>query len=152
VGLRLAPIPLPFATVGPSFGVNADIKYCFTTPESKVDLGVVLGVGGAHVLIEEKTRLAYSPNAAILGTYNLNETTHVTAMARYVHLVIPTAPQGAGSNFVHIAGVSVGLKKDIRSNISILPEVGVYHYDGSIAGVGKRGPGFQYGIMLATSF
>ena len=67
-GLRLAPIPLPFSTVGPGFGVNLDVKYCFTKPESKFDFGVVVGFGGAHVLIEEKTRYAYSPNAALLGT------------------------------------------------------------------------------------
>jgi hypothetical protein len=151
-GLRLAPIPLPFATVGPGFGINLDVKYCFTKPESKFDFGVVIGFGGAHVLIEENTRLAYSPNAALLGTYNVNETTHLTVMARYVNLAIPTAPQGASANFVNIAGVSFGLKKDIRPNISILPEVGVYNYDGRITGTGKSGPGFQYGLMIATSF
>jgi len=151
-GLRLAPIPLPFSTVGPGFGVNLDVKYCFTKPESKFDFGVVLGFGGAHVLIEENTRYAYSPNAALLGTYNVNETTHLTVMARYVNLAIPTAPQGASANYVNIAGVSFGLKKDIRPNISILPEVGVYNYDGRIAGTGKSGPGFQYGLMIATSF
>jgi len=32
IGLRLAPIPLPFSTVGPGFGINLDIKYCFTPP------------------------------------------------------------------------------------------------------------------------
>ncbi|WP_426061698.1 hypothetical protein [Hymenobacter sp. B1770] len=62
-GLRLAPIPLPFSTVGPGFGVNLDVKYCFTKPESKVD--VVLGAGGAHVLIEDQSRFAYSPNAPL---------------------------------------------------------------------------------------
>ncbi len=151
-GLRLAPIPLPFATVGPGFGVNLDIKYCFIKPESKFDFGVVLGLGGAHVLIDEKTRYAYSPNAALIGTYNVNKTTHLTTMARYVNLAIPTAPQGASANYVNIAGVSFGLKKDIRPNISILPEVGVYSYDGRIVGTGKSGPGFQYGLMIATSF
>jgi hypothetical protein len=128
------------------------VKYCFTKPESEFDFGVVLGFGGAHVLIEENTRYAYSPNAALLGTYNVNETTHLTVMARYVNLAIPTAPQGASANYVNIAGVSFGLKKDIRPNISILPEVGVYNYDGRIAGTGKSGPGFQYGLMIATSF
>jgi hypothetical protein len=151
-GLRLAPIPLPFSTVGPGFGVNLDVKYCFTKPESKFDFGIVVGFGGAHVLIEENSRYAYSPNAALLGTYNINETTHLTVMARYVNLAIPTAPLGASSNYVNIAGVSLGLKKEIRPNISILPEVGVYNYDGRIVGIGKSGPGFQYGLMLATSF
>jgi hypothetical protein len=151
-GLRLAPIPLPFSTVGPGFGMNVDVKYCFTKPESKFDFGVVLGVGGAHVLIEENTRYAYSPNAALLGTYNINETLRLTIMARYVNVAIPTAPLGATANYVNIAGFSFGLKKDIRPNISILPEVGVYNYEGKIAGTGKSGPGFQYGFMIATSF
>ncbi len=152
VGLRLAPIPLPFSTVGPAFGVNLDVKFCFTKPGSKVDVAAVLGIGGAHVLIEDNKRYAYSPNAAILTTYNLNKTTHFTVMGRYVNLVIPTASKGAAGNFVNIAGVSFGLKKDIRSNISILPEVGVYQYNGQITGTGKSGPGFQYGLMIATSF
>lgn len=151
-GLRLAPIPLPFATVGPGFGINLDAKYCFTRPESTIDVAAVVGVGGAHVLIEEKTRYAYSPNAALLATYDLSETTHFTTMARYVNLAIPSAPEGADSNFVDISGVSFGLKKDIRPNISVLPEVGAYWYSGKIAGVEKNGPGFQYGIMIATSF
>lgn len=56
VGLRLAPIPLPFATVGPSFGVNLDAKICLAKPESSVDIALVAGFGGAHVLIEDKTR------------------------------------------------------------------------------------------------
>lgn len=152
VGLRLAPIPLPFSTVGPGFGVNLDVKYCFTKPDSKFDFGIVVGFGSAHVLIEEKTKYAYSPNVALLGTYNINETTAFTVMGRYVNLAIPTAPQGANSNYVNISGVSFGLKKNIRPNISILPEIGVYNYDGKIIGVGKSGPGFQYGIMIATSF
>lgn len=152
LGLRLAPIPLPFSTVGPGFGVNLDVKYWFTKPESKVDVALVLGAGGAHVLIEDRSRFAYSPNAAILTTYNVNETTHFTAMGRFVNLAIPTGPEGAGNNFVNISGVSFGLKKDIRPNISILPEVGAYWYDGQIAGTRKSGPGFQYGVMLATSF
>ena len=152
VGLRLAPIPLPFATVGPGFGVNLDGKYCFTSSDSKADFAVVLGFGGAHVLIEENTRYAYSPNAALLSTYNINESTKFTVMARYVNLAIPTAPMGSTSNYVNIAGVSFGLKKEILPNISILPEIGVYNYDGKIAGSNKNGPGFQYGLMIATSF
>jgi hypothetical protein len=151
-GLRLAPIPLPFSSVGPGFGVNIDAKYCFTKPQSKVDFALIAGVGGAHVLIEGNTKLAYSPNGAALVTYNLNAKTHVTGMARYVSLSIPTAPEGANKNFVNISGISIGLKRDIRSNISLLPEIGAYWYDGQIKGVTKAGPGFQYGIMLATSF
>jgi hypothetical protein len=151
-GLRLAPIPLPFSSVGPGFGVNLDVKYCFTNPEDKVQFALVLGAGGAHVLIEEKTRWAYSPNGAALTSFKLNERTDFTVMGRYVNLAIPTAVGGKDENYVNIAGTSFGLKKSINSAISIFPEVGVYWYDGRIGNVRKSGPGFQYGVMLATSF
>lgn len=151
-GLRLAPIPLPFATVGPGFGINFDVKYCFTAPDSPVDVAVVLGLGGAHVIIEETTRLAYSPNAALLATYNISKQTQITAMGRYVNLAIPTAAQGANENFVNITGVSLGLKHEIHPGIAILPEIGVYSYNGKIGGREKSGPGFQYGVMLSVSF
>lgn len=152
IGLRLAPIPLPFATVGPGFGINLDRKYCFTKSESKVDFSLVLGFGIAHVLIEEVSRFAYSPNVALLNSYKLGETTYLTVMGRYVNLAITTAPEGATSNFVNISGISFGLKKDIKPNIAILPEVGAYWYQGQIIGVPKNGLGLQYGVMIATSF
>lgn len=151
-GLRLAPIPLPFSSVGPGFGMNLDVKYWFTKPESKVDLGLVLGIGGAHVLIEEDNRYGYSPNVALLGTYNINEATQLTLMGRYVNLLLTTAPGGAKANFVNITGASLGLRKEIAPHISLLPEIGAYWYEGRIRDVSKSGPGFQYGIMLATSF
>lgn len=146
-GLRLAPIPLPFSTVGPGFGVNIDVKNCFTKPEDKVQFALVLGAGGAHVIIEEKTRLAYSPNGAALTSFKLNEKLDFTVMGRYVHLAIPTAAGGKDENYVNIAGTSFGLKRSITSTISILPEVGVYWYDGKIGNLRKAGPGFQYGVM-----
>lgn len=93
-GLRLAPIPLPFSTVGPGFGVNLDVKYCLTNPRAKVQLALVLGAGGAHVTIEEKTRLAYSPNGAALASFKINERNDFTVMGRYVNLAIPTAAGG----------------------------------------------------------
>lgn len=152
VGLRLAPVPLPFSTVGPGFGVNLDAKYWFTDQERRIQSSVVLGLGGAHVLIEGKNRFAYSPNAALLGTVRLSDRTDFTTMARAVHLAIPTATGGASTNFVNIFGTSFGWRRTLTPTISLLPEVGAYWYDGQIGGVYKKGPGFQYGIMLATSF
>jgi hypothetical protein len=112
----------------------------------------VLGLGGAHVLIEARNRLAYSPNAALLNSWRLSETAVLTFMGRAVHLAIPTASGGAGQNFFNISGISAGLKKDIRPGIAVLPELGAYGYNGQIAAVQKQGPGFQYGVMIATSF
>jgi hypothetical protein len=150
-GLRLAPIPLPFSTVGPGFGVNLDVKYWLTKPEGKIDFAIDAGFGGAHVLIEEQHRYAYSPNAAFMLTLNSNEKTHWTLLGRYVQLNIPTAQGGNRDNHVRIIGSSIGLKKDIRTNISILPEVGFYYYDGKVLGVRKNGPGWQYGLMISCT-
>ena len=150
--MRLAPILLPFSIVGPGFGANLDVKYWFTNKARRLQSSVVLGVGGAHVVIEGNTRLAYSPNAAALGTMRMSERTDLTVMARGVHLAIPTAAGGARSNFVNILGPAVGVLRSINATMSILPEVGAYWYDGRIGGVSKQGPGFQYGVMIATSF
>jgi hypothetical protein len=73
-------------------------------------------------------------------------------MGRFVHLAITTAPQGAKANFVNISGISFGLRKNIRPNIAILPEIGTYWYQGKIINVSKNGLGLQYGVMIGTSF
>lgn len=73
-------------------------------------------------------------------------------MGRFVHLAIPTAPEGEKANFVNISGISFGLKKEIRTNIAILPEIGAYWYQGKIIAVSKNGLGLQYGVMISTSF
>lgn len=89
---------------------------------------------------------------ALLNSYHLRGTTYLTLMGRYVHLGIPTAPEGAKANFVTISGLSLGLKKDIKPNIALLPEIGAYWCEGRITGIAKTGLGFQYGVMIATSF
>jgi len=55
VGLRLAPVPLPLSSVGPSFGINLDAKIRLTELESKVPFALVLGAGGAHAIIKDDT-------------------------------------------------------------------------------------------------
>lgn len=150
-GLRLAPIPLPYATAGPGFGMNLDVKYCFTPPAKKVLFAADAGIGISHVIIQENTRFAWSYNAALFNTYNLNSKTALTIMGRYVNIQIPTAPKGSGENFVNIAGTSLGLRRFISEKISILPEVGVYWYDGKLLSAKTSGPGFQYGFMIGTT-
>lgn len=152
VGWRLAPVPLPFSTVGPGFGANLDAKLRLTDAAAKVQLALIGGLGFAHVLVQDNNRFAWSPNAAGLVTFRTSEKVQLTAMARYVYLAIPTAPGGSTNNFVHIAGASVGLKIDAFGPVALLPEVGAYWYEGRLDGVRTAGPGFQYGLMLATSF
>ena len=150
-GLRLAPIPLPYATVGPGFGINLDAKVRLTPEEAKVQTSIVLGAGGGHVLIQDRTRYAYSPNAALLATVNVGEGDHLTLMARYVDLAIPTAPEGADANKVRILGASLGWKHDLTPQLALLPEIGAYWYEGRLLGLSTSGPGFQYGVMIAMT-
>ncbi len=151
-GIRLAPVPLPYSTVGPGFGMNFDVKFHLTKDEAKAQVALIAGIGGAHVLISGQHRAAWSPNAALLSSFVMKDKSYLTMMARYVYLSIPTAKDGMLNNFVHISGLSLGWKKSLTPAISILPEVGVYWYEGAIASARTSGPGFQYGIMVATSF
>lgn len=112
----------------------------------------MLGVGGAHVLLLDQNRAAASANGAVLATVGLRKHAALTMMGRYVYLAIPTARGGPTANFVHIAGSSVGLKIDIAPKVALLPEVGAYWYEGRLSAARTSGPGFQYGLMLATTF
>jgi Fe-Mn family superoxide dismutase len=152
MGWRLAPVPLPYSSVGPGFGANLDLKIRLTPRDASVQLALIAGAGGAHVLLRDDHRAAWSPNGAGLVTFHVGETTRLTFMARYVYLSIPTAPGGGSQNFVHIAGSSAGLKLDLTKSVALLPEVGGYWYEGRIAEKRTSGPGFQYGLMLGTSF
>ena len=151
-GVRLAPVPLPFSTVGPSFGVNLDGKLRLTPADAAVQLAIIAGAGFAHVLVRDDHRFAWSPNAAALVTFRAQEAVPITVMGRYVYLGVPTASGGDSGNHVHIAGTSLGAKWDAWSPVSVLPEVGVYWYEGRLGGARMSGPGFQYGLMLATTF
>ena len=152
LGLRLAPVPLPFSMVGPGFGANLDVKLRLTDADSNVGFSVIAGAGGAHVLVLDEHQAAFSPNGALLLSFKTSDAIVLTTMARYVYLGIPTASGGASDNFVHIAGASLGLKIQAFPKVAVLPEVGAYWYEGRIADGRMAGPGFQYGIMLATTF
>lgn len=152
MGLRLAPVPLPFSTVGPGFGANLDGKLRLTPADAATQVALIAGLGGAHVLVRDDHRAAWSPNAAGLITFMADRKVPLTMMARYVYLAIPSAPGGSSDNFVHIVGPSLGLKLDVWPAVSVLPEVGAYWYEGQLAGSKMSGPGFQYGIMLGTTF
>ena len=151
VGLRLAPVPLPYSSVGPGFGANVDAKLRLTHDGAPLGVAVIAGAGAAHVLLRDENRFAWSPNGAALLTVRTGEGASLTTMARYVYLAIPTAAGGGAANFVHIAGASVGMKLDVWERVSLLPEVGAYWYEGRVGDVRTSGPGFQYGLMLATT-
>lgn len=152
IGYRLAPIALPFSSVGPSLGGNLDIKFRLTPRESSWQFAALVGGGLGHVIVNDDGKLAYSPNAALLLSTHVAEHTQLTFMGRYVFMGIPTAPGGDAGNHVHIAGLSTGLKVDINETVAVLPEIGAYWYEGRIADQRTSGPAFQYGVVLASTF
>lgn len=125
-GWRLALVPLPYSTAGPGFGANLDAKLRLTNAGANVAVALVAGAGLAHVLVRDDNEVALSPNGAGLLTFRTTEKTHLTLMARYVYLAIPTAPGSPVQNFVHITGSSVGMKIAPLPHLSVLPEVGAY--------------------------
>jgi hypothetical protein len=151
-GYRLAPLPLPFTAEAPPLGGNLDAKFFFGDREAKWKFSTLVGAGIAHVQVFNEHRMAYSPNTAALITRSFDNGVDFTTMLRYVWLGIPSAPGGAEDNRVSIAGVSWGLKIPLGERLSLLPEIGAYHYNGRLRGEAADGFAVQYGIVLATSF
>jgi hypothetical protein len=152
VGYRLAPMPLPFSSVGPGLGGNVDFKFGLSPRDWPVQVGLDLGAGLGYARVSNVDKVAYSPNGALLLTSHLSDTLSLTGMGRYAHIAFPTASGGAAGNFVNISGASIGLKWQFNPRVALLPEVGAYWYDGQMNGVRASGPAFQYGVVLGTSY
>lgn len=74
-GIRLAPVPVPFSTVGPGFGVNLDLKLRLSPRTASKQFAIIGGLGGAHIAIDNKNKTAWSPNIAGLVSFKVNEKT-----------------------------------------------------------------------------
>jgi hypothetical protein len=152
VGYRLAPLALPYSSVGPSLGGNLDVKLAFTPRASPWQFSLDAGGGVAHVMVRDQHRFAYSPNGALLLSARIGASSWLTFMARYTFIGIPTAMGGDAANYVHIAGGSVGFKFEVAPHISLMPELGAYYYRGAVGGQDASGFAMQYGVVLGTSF
>ncbi len=151
VGLRLAPLPLPYASVGPGLGGNLDVKVLLTPRAWRWHLALDVGAGVAHALVNDQGRLAWSPNAALLLSVGLGGSTQLTFMARYAYIGVPTATGGEGANHVHVVGASVGLRLRLNDHIALMPELGAYRYLGALGGQEVNGFAGQYGVVLGAT-
>ena len=151
VGFRLAPLPLPYASVGPGLGGNFDVKVLLTPRAWRWHIALDVGAGIAHARINNQGRLAWSPNGAALVSARLGQTTWLTFMARYAYIGITSAAGGEGANHVHVVGGSVGLRLQLTERVALMPELGVYRYIGAIGGQGGNGFAGQYGVVLGAS-
>jgi hypothetical protein len=152
LGIRMAPVPVPFTTEAPPVGANIDAKFLFNDRHATWKVAGLVGAGIAHAQILNEHRFAYSPNAALLVTRSLPNGMDFTTMLRYSWMGIPTAPGGTGKNQVHIAGMSWGLKVPLLERISFLPEFGAFRYDGRLSGNQASGFAIQYALALSVTF
>ena len=152
IGYRLAPVALPYATVGPSLGGEVDLKHSLTAIGDPWQVAVVLGVGYAYLNLQDKSRSAWSPGADIVISRNIASNYTIFADLRYVYTIIPTANGGSGANHFEAFGPGVGIKIKVKDNISLIPEVGVFDFQGKISNQRVNGFGAQYGAVLGFRF
>jgi hypothetical protein len=151
VGFRLAPLPLPYGTVGPGLGGNIDVKVLVTPRAWRWHFALDAGAGLAHALVNDQGRVAWSPNAAALLSARLGERTWLTFMARYAYIGITSATGGESANHVHVVGGTAGLRLQLTERVALMPELGAFRYLGAIGGQEVNGVAGQYGIVLGAS-
>ncbi len=150
LGYRLCTVPLPYSSAGPSLGAEADLKLRLTPAESVWQAGLIGGVGYSYLLILGQSKSAWAPGADLLVSRRMVDHLDLSWNARYVYTGIPTAAGGTEANHVQAIGGSMGARIGLGSGISLLPEVGVFDFTGSIAGATVNGWGLQYGAVLAA--
>jgi hypothetical protein len=152
LGIRMAPVPVPFTTEAPPVGANIDAKFLFNDRHATWKVAGLVGAGIAHVQVLNQHRFAYSPNTALLLTRSFSNGVDFTTMLRYSWMAIPSATGGTEKNQVHIAGMSWGLKVPLMERVSFLPEFGAFRYDGRLSGNNASGFAVQYALAVSVVF
>ncbi len=151
VGYRLCTVPLPFNSVGPSLGSEIDAKFRLTNPEDRWQTSFVLSGAYAYLAIAGQSKNAWSPGADVVLSREMNRRLNFFSELRYVYTAIPSAPQGANSNYVHAFGPAVGAKFSWTSEVAVVPEIGVFNFQGRLAGKAADGFAAQYGVVFSVS-
>ena len=150
-GYRLVTVPMPWSAVGPTLGSAVDVKLRLTPMSWHWQLAFIAGGAVSYLLIADTDRFAWSPGVDVVLTRLLGPNLSITLNARYAYTAIPSAAGGADQNYVHAFGPSVGMRFGLTKNISVLPELGFFRFQGAIGGVEKEGLGMQYGAILSAS-
>jgi hypothetical protein len=141
---------LPYSSVGPTLGGAADLKFRFTPTQSRWHLAVIAGGAVSYLRVSGQDRAAWSPGADLVVSRSLTDALVAALNARYVFAGIPTAPGGTAANHVHAIGGSAALKIGLTETVSIIPEIGVFRFEGAIGGSTADGWGSQYGAVLSA--
>ena len=152
IGYRLATVALPYSSVAPSLGGEVDVKHRLTAKDDPWQVALVAGVGYAYLDIQGQSRSAWSPGVDMVISHNVAPGYIAFADLRYVYTEIPSATGGSNSNHFQALGPGIGVKIKFKENVSLTPEVGVFDFQGNIAGQKTNGIGVQYGAVLGFSF
>ena len=152
IGYRLATIALPYSSVGPSLGAEIDIKHRLTARDNPWQVAVVAGAGYAYLDIQGQSKNAWSPGADLIVSHKIAPGYTAFSDLRYVYTEIPSASGGTRANHFQAFGPGAGLKINLKENISLIPEIGIFDFNGSIANQRANGIGFQYGAVLGFAF
>jgi len=152
VGYRLAQIALPFSSAGPVLGGELDARYRLTSTAAPWQASVVGGLAYSYLILNNVSKNAWSPGADLLLSHVLTPTYTFISELRYVYTEITSAPGGAGENYLHAAGVDIGMKIAVTRTVSLVPEMGLFNFTGRLAGRNADGIGFQYGAVLSFRF
>ncbi|MBU6504667.1 MAG: hypothetical protein KGL17_07605 [Betaproteobacteria bacterium] len=152
IGYRLATVALPYSSVGPSLGAEIDVKHRLTDKGNPWQVAVLVGVGYAYLDIQGQSKNSWSPGVDMIISHQVSPGYTAFADLRYVYTEIPSANGGASANHFEAFGPGMGVKIKLKENVSLTPEIGVFRFNGSIAGQNGDGIGIQYGAVLGFLF
>ncbi len=152
IGYRLTPIALPFSSAGPTLGGEIDVNHRFTSSESAWQMALVVGAGYAYLDMSNQSKAAWSPGVDLVLSRSFTPRYALISELRYVYTAVPTAGGGTAGNHVDAAGIDWGMRINLKGNLSIVPEVGLFNFDGRLADRSANGVAFQYGAVLAFRF
>lgn len=152
IGYRLTQVALPFSSVGPSLGGEIDVKHRLTNADSPWQVAVVLGAAYSYLDISSQSRSAWSPGIDLVLSKMITPRYTAISELRYVYTAIPTAIGGSGNNYLHAAGIDLGVRIGLAKTVALVPEVGVFDFVGHLGKNSANGIAAQYGAVLSFRF
>lgn len=149
IGYRLVQAPLPFSSVGPSLGGELDGRYRLTAADAPWQASVVAGAAYSYLEISGVSKNAWSPGVDLMLSHVLTPKYTFISEIREVYTEVTSGPGGAAHNYVNAAGADIGMKIALTPTVSLVPEMGLFNFTGSLLGRNANGIGFQYGAVLS---
>lgn len=149
IGYRLTQVALPFSSVGPSLGSEIDGRLRLTPAAAAWQASLVAGVAYSYLDLSGVSKNAWSPGADLMLSHAFSPRFALISELRYVYTEITDAPGGSGGNHLTAAGADLGARIALTPSVSLIPEVGLFDFSGSLKSRSANGFGAQYGAVLS---